>query len=485
MVAICAALAITEYRRTEQIMSPLILFLGLSVLDIYAPAISYAISGAPALPPWLDRAAVVDSMPSAVVVFSVGLGIFVGGYALAHRWPRFQPKSPDDAAETFGRRRVAILIAAFVIATAWFLWTILFRAAAVGSLATYVANGLVVRWQPSPIASQYPTASYPVVLALQIGDAMLPVITLTIAIIVTVRAIHPAIRLGVLPAIGFIASLGTFFRGSVLVFFISLAAITELASDKRRPRRAQAAALVAVGVILFLSYGVIRDSAVLAAQHAVEAASRVQVTPTPPPLESTGGTVTQSPPAQSPRAPVVTSPPGPLEIASSEAVSYEAGRVLKGEGLIGLSSILAYYPTRLPYLGGKTIHDMLLLPVPRSIWHDKPSWYGIAEITRGMGEPEVTQSAVTIPGELYANYGPVGIVGMLCYGLVFGYVHRLRYGRRFRYAYAAILLPVLFVTFWMATTGLINGLLPLAPSLVVLALVFPPSRTAFRRLPAM
>jgi hypothetical protein len=229
------------------------------------------------------------------------------------------------------------------------------------------------------------------------------------------------------------------------------------------------ASLIAIGVMLFLGYGVIRNVAVLAAQYQAESQgatpSATPASPTPPP----GGS--SEPGIGLPRLPVL---PSEAPALTGEAVNYEAGRILRGEGLVGLSSIIAYYPSHQQFLGGQTIRDMLLLPVPRSIWHDKPAWYGIAQITRGEGEPASTQSAVTIPGELYANFGPLGLLGMLFYGTLFGFFHKLRNGRRFRYAYAAILLPLMFVTFWMSTTGLINGLLPLAPAAVVLFAVFPP-----------
>lgn len=469
LVSACVALAVVEYRKTGEIVSPLIVFLGLAILDVYLPAVAFAATGVPPIAPWLDRPAVLAAMPAALLVFTAGLGLFLLGYVAAHRLPR--PAPPKLVSQvTLGRSQQVWAIVALAGAVGWYGWTIAYRAASTGSLAAYVLSGLVIRWRAEPLTAQFPSAAYPVVLALQIGDVLLPVIIMSIAIILAARSLHPALRLIVFPLIGLLVSLTTFFRGTPLSYFVALAAIAELrtstAGQRWFARHAPALLLVFAGVMLFLGYGVIRNTAVLAAQHEAEAASGT-VAPTAAPIIRLPGVPGTS------GAPAVS--PDVVPVVTQEALSYEAGRVLRGEGLVGLSSIVAYYPSELSYLGGTTIRDMLLLPIPRSIWRDKPSWYGIAQITRGMGEPSSTQSAVTIPGELYANFGPLGVLGTFVFGLFFGYFHRMRHGRRFRYVYAAILLPLVFVTFWMSTTGFVNGLLALGPALIVILLVFPPS----------
>jgi hypothetical protein len=474
---LCLAVMFIEYRRTGEIISPLIIFLGLAIFDIYLPAISFGLVGPPILAPWLDHEAVVSAMPAALVIFTAAFGLFALGYTVAHVVPRAERSSPAPST-TLRRSQVIAATAALVVAVAWYGWTIAYRAAASGGLASYVMSRLVLRWQAEPMTNQYPTASSAAVLALQIGDVLIPVITLTILVLVAASAMHPIARFA-FPMIGLLIAFTTFFRGTLLSYFTSLGAMSEIRSSlgsRGLVRHVPALALIAVGVVLFLGYGVIRNTAVLAAQHEAEVASGV-VRSTPTPIVGIPGIPGVVPGATS--APSESGRPtdsaGVVPVVTQEAVSYEAGRVLRGEGLIGLSSIIAYFPGRQPYLGGKTIGDMLLLPIPRSIWREKPPWYGIAEVTRAMGEPTSTQSAVTIPGELYANFGPAGVLGTFGFGLLFGYVHRLRHGVRFRYLYAAVLLPLMFVTFWMATTGLVNGLLPLAPALLVVLLIFPPS----------
>ncbi len=64
-----------------------------------------------------------------------------------------------------------------------------------------------------------------------------------------------------------------------------------------------------------------------------------------------------------------------------------------------------------------------------------------------------------MPGELYANFGYLGIPLMLVFGVMFGLFQRHRYDSRFRFIYAALMPPVMFTTFWMSFTGFVNGIL--------------------------
>lgn len=140
-----------------------------------------------------------------------------------------------------------------------------------------------------------------------------------------------------------------------------------------------------------------------------------------------------------------------------------------GHGLLGVSHILAEYGHSVNYLSGKTYIDMLLLPVPRSIYTSKPAWYGIDDITRGMGWPESTQSAVTMPGEAFANFGVFGIILAIPLGMVFGWTQRIVRSDPVR---LMLLGPTLFfqvtsVASWMSFTGIMNS----APVLAILFVV--------------
>lgn len=77
-----------------------------------------------------------------------------------------------------------------------------------------------------------------------------------------------------------------------------------------------------------------------------------------------------------------------------------------------------------------------------------------------------------MPGELYANFGYLGIPLMAVFGWIFGLCHRYRLNRRFRFMYAIFLPSVMFTTFWMAFTGFVNQLVPVPLVVMVLWFVF-------------
>jgi oligosaccharide repeat unit polymerase len=133
--------------------------------------------------------------------------------------------------------------------------------------------------------------------------------------------------------------------------------------------------------------------------------------------------------------------------------------LFSGAGYRGFGSILEYY-TEHALLYGKTYFDMLLLPVPRLIYQSKPLWYGIDDITRGMGWPESTQSAVTMQGEAYANFGFVGIVVMpilmaASIRIAFGGV---RSNIIQKLLYVSLGPALIATTNWMSFTGYMNHL---------------------------
>jgi len=136
---------------------------------------------------------------------------------------------------------------------------------------------------------------------------------------------------------------------------------------------------------------------------------------------------------------------------------------LTGQGLNGVAYVVSAYSSSTPYFWGKTYLDMLLLPVPRWIYSSKPDWYGIDDITRAMGWPDTTQSAVTIPGEAFANFGWFGLPVALVFGVIFWALYALsaRAATRNLVIFPSVTFYVLFVTNWMSMTGLMNQLLPL------------------------
>ena len=130
----------------------------------------------------------------------------------------------------------------------------------------------------------------------------------------------------------------------------------------------------------------------------------------------------------------------------------------QGSGIQGVSGVMRRYGEDLDFLMGKTYVDMLLLPVPRVIYKSKPEWYGIDDITTGMGWPSSSQSAVTMPGEAYANFGWFGLFIAALYGIFFGLFLRFinTKGGVYTVLYASVIIPVIFVSNWMAFTGIMN-----------------------------
>ena len=114
---------------------------------------------------------------------------------------------------------------------------------------------------------------------------------------------------------------------------------------------------------------------------------------------------------------------------------------------------------------------MMLLIIPRSVYTSKPDWYGVSDISRGMGGPDSTQDAITVPGEAYANFGPIGISLVIIFGALYGFFYGYKNHPRFRYAYAFIVIPSVFPLFWMSFTEFVNNMLVLPFAIVVLTLV--------------
>ena len=139
----------------------------------------------------------------------------------------------------------------------------------------------------------------------------------------------------------------------------------------------------------------------------------------------------------------------------------EMQRFLRGEGLTGLTWIIKKFPENTDYLKGKTFKDMLLMPIPRAIYTSKPEWYGIADITRSMGSPSSTQDAVTIPGELYANFGFLGLPLIILWGVFLGFYYNFRNSPRFKYIYAYSITHIITNSNWMSFTGFVHAILPL------------------------
>jgi oligosaccharide repeat unit polymerase len=146
----------------------------------------------------------------------------------------------------------------------------------------------------------------------------------------------------------------------------------------------------------------------------------------------------------------------------------------QGSGAEGISSIMREYGKNIEFLYGKTYIDMLLLPIPRIIYTNKPIWYGIDDITRGMGWPESTQSAVTLPGEAYANFGWVGLLIAIFYGWFFARIIQTinKKGSFYIILYPILIIPMIFSSNWMAFSGIMSMFVKAIVIIIILLLIF-------------
>jgi len=112
--------------------------------------------------------------------------------------------------------------------------------------------------------------------------------------------------------------------------------------------------------------------------------------------------------------------------------------------------------------------------VPRPLWPGKPERYGAEEVTRRMGWPITTQSAITMPGELYANFGFLGLPLVAALGLLFRAVYRRRRHPKLLFVYAFFVPHAVLLTHWMSSSGLVTSLTLHALSVVAVVLVLQP-----------
>lgn len=160
------------------------------------------------------------------------------------------------------------------------------------------------------------------------------------------------------------------------------------------------------------------------------------------------------------------------------AIGATTNPLTVGHGLQGIAHVIAEYGENVDFLGGKTYLDMALMLVPRSIYTTKPAWYGIDDITRRMGWPETTMTAVTMPGEAYANFGVSGLLVAIPFGLIFGLLFRLTKISELHYL---ALIPILTfqmvsTTNWMSFTGFMNSLVSMIVICIVIEIVRPRER---------
>jgi O-antigen polysaccharide polymerase Wzy-like protein len=97
-----------------------------------------------------------------------------------------------------------------------------------------------------------------------------------------------------------------------------------------------------------------------------------------------------------------------------------------------LSAMRDVVPSKIPYQRGATFLPIVLsvVPIPRLLWHDKPTFQYDNLFGRMAGYLQPTDYRTTVKinylGELYLDFGYIGLlVGMFVYGIVFRRVHAM------------------------------------------------------------
>lgn len=422
VLSMLLGLVVIALLRKSNPFHPIIFLLLFAAIDVLFPAVYWSFADQIGNPEWLTP--VTDAMVLAALCFYIPFLALLTTSFLAICGPSSPRMNPPETAPSEPRLKLA---ASFLLVLT--LAKISAEVAAAGGIEPWIWSrvvfGAIVDGDSAATATRGGVLS-----ALPLREAFQAVAGL--CFFYRKRLSSPRLFGIVFPAAALLLAAATFLRGTVLT-----CAITLIFAEVMRRRREEASqvrwtrrqlrlafmSLVAVVLSIYV-YGSLRDSLRGSAASGVEDAASEFAVPT---------------------------------------------FLSAGHGLLGISHIVSDYGHSVPFLWGKTYLDMLLLPVPRSVYPSKPDWYGIDDITRGMGWPETTQSAVTMPGEAFANFGYLGLLMALPMGALLGQLQRLSAASEIRYL---LLGPTIFfqiasVANWMSFTGIMNA----APSVVLLLLV--------------
>jgi oligosaccharide repeat unit polymerase len=437
---VAAVLAWWEYRRTRELFTPWMLFLGYAALDVFLPAAVFLLTEPPALASWIVPLRKAD-IASSTLVYVMSLVFFATFYFFASR-DRSDDSGTAWAALADVKLKLGHLYAGLAVAGGWYVLHQLTLVSEAGSFDAYLADKFRERFRPDIYAS---TNLFDFVFN-QFASAMLPLFLVLVGILFFFRYRYERRVLWgwLLPAVAWILTLSTFYRGYQLNLFLSLAFIEtcrhrvaklrpEAGLGRTEPTRARTAltfrskVLATVAVVLFVLYGAFRQY-----NSSFQYGKPVSFT---------------------------------------TALTSQGGELLQGWGVIGLTSILHFYPERQDHLGGNSVVTTFFMPVPRPFWPGKPERYGAEEVTRLMGWPITTQSAISMPGELYANFGLVGIPLVGAFGFLFRTIYRRRLHPKLFFVYAFFVPYSVLLTHWMSSTGFMTSVTQYAPSVGVALLV--------------
>lgn len=145
-------------------------------------------------------------------------------------------------------------------------------------------------------------------------------------------------------------------------------------------------------------------------------------------------------------------------VTSSSAFGQEMARLVNHGGYFSLTHITSVYERTGQYLNGYSIYSQLFYRfVPRAFWEAKPSNYGAYDINVDLGYPSTSLSAITVPGEMFANFGVAGLViGMLLVGFMLGRFQNLRSHPVMCFFYVCTVGNLIISIGWFSTTGFMS-----------------------------
>lgn len=143
-----------------------------------------------------------------------------------------------------------------------------------------------------------------------------------------------------------------------------------------------------------------------------------------------------------------------------------------------LRRTVEYFPSRSKFLVGYSLYGIVVNPVPRAFWPQKPIGFGRLASILYDSNPASTVG-LSLPGELYANFGIAGcLAGMFLFGALAVVVHR--WYMRQRGDPVALVIYILLTQYaWFAVRGdMLDAASPVLYQLVpfVLCLVPLPMR---------
>lgn len=429
-IVLSVAVAPTFLRSRFGLFHPVVLLLALSTLDVFLPAILWSVTDDMRVPSWAAPLSWED-LTTGLCFYMMAYVLLVLGFVVCGTTGEGQ--STPRPVSVRGGPFWFLLLGLLLLGGLQF-WS---QIKQYGSLGSWFIRMAAMRYEPwlhekaGPMWAQL--VSY-------IPSQQLFVVLVYAGFFHRYELRRPFVLGVVMPGVATCLSLATFCRGTILLLVIGFGFLEYMRvrgikiEHGKRPRRPMIiqrtlTRYLLVGTILFMLYGVVRETLYTK-------------------VWNTNETIT--------------------------AGGYVYDVFAQGAGLIGVSAVVQKYREEVPLLAGKTYFDMLLLPVPRVIYTSKPEWYGVSDITRGMGWPKTMQAAVTIPGEAFANFGWLGLFCLPVAGMVFGLLYRLCSGQYtgLLFLYPGVVLNIIFVSNWMSSNGFMGQFVPLVFAIVILRMIF-------------